>query len=109
VWKLVAALIGLSAIVANCAMSGASIPPNRHTVTEATVCRAFNAAASSVAHNSDGGGFPRLAARAKDPEIRRAGKELLEEHLGDGSRPFYQIGAVCVAKGLTPKDWPDLA
>jgi hypothetical protein len=108
--NLLAALVGTGAIMASCATSGASLPANRYTVTEVTVCRAFNSAASPVAHlNSIDPVLARLAAHAKDPDIRRAGKELLQEHVGDESKPFYQIGAICVAKGLTPKDWPDLA
>jgi hypothetical protein len=85
-------------------------------VTDAGVCNAFNVAASPTQHfDSVYTGLAKLATEAKDADLRREGEALrtaLRHQSFPGSttaiRAYYQIGAVCVSQGLTPKDWPGL-
>jgi hypothetical protein len=59
--------------------------------------------------------FAKLAAQAQDVKIRNAAETLARESRDDpsfnmeGTKDFYVIGAACVAKGLTPKYWAELA
>lgn len=58
--------------------------------------------------------FAKLAAQAQDVEIRGPAEALVRESRDNpnfnvaGSKDFHEIGSVCVAKGLTPKDWAEL-
>jgi hypothetical protein len=59
--------------------------------------------------------FAKLAAQAQDVRIRSAAETLVRVSRDNpsfnvaGSKGFYAIGSVCVAKGLTPKYWAELA
>jgi hypothetical protein len=93
-----------------------SHPPRPDSLSAATVCAAFNRAASPTMHLlSSYASFAKLAAQAGDVEIRSAAETLVRDS-GDNpnfnvevSKNFYDIGTVCVAKGLTPKYWAELA
>jgi hypothetical protein len=106
----------VSMFLAGCSSGSASPLANRHIVSDTRVCQAFNVAASPTAHfNSIYTGLASLASEAKDAGLRREGETLqteLRRHSLPGSaaamNAYYQIGAVCVSHGLTPKDWPDL-
>jgi hypothetical protein len=111
-----AAAMVVGIIFAGCGGGSATLPAQHDTVTVAGVCRDFNIAASPTLHsNSVYTGLAKLAADAKDADLRREGSALqtaLRHHSYPGSataiKSYYQIGAVCVSHGLTPKDWPDL-
>jgi hypothetical protein len=106
------AVFSIGAILSGCSGS-ASPAAQRHTVTTTAVCRAFDAASSPLGHSgSVDTALVKLAVLAKDASIRSAGSVLQQDHQGtsvEGTKPFYRIGAICVAKGLTPKDWAELA
>jgi hypothetical protein len=108
--RLLATLVGISTIVAGC---GASPAASRYPVTESAVCHAFNAAASPLAHtDSVDIALGKLAADARNANIRRAGTTLLKNFKTmppERNKAFERIATICVAKGLTPKDWAGLA
>ncbi len=90
--------------------------PLSHMVSDPTICAAFNRASSPLAHRSSAqDALAVLAARATDPEIRAQGARLLQQARGHpdaiaiGGKAFFTVGTICVAKGLTPKDWAELA
>jgi hypothetical protein len=111
--RLLATLVGISTIVAVCGACGASPVASRYTVTETAVCHAFNAAASPLAHtDSVDIVLGKLAADARNANIRRAGTTLLKDFKTmppERIKAFERIATICVAKGLTPKDWAGLA
>jgi hypothetical protein len=104
-------IIGM-AILAGCTNGSASVPSTRFTVTDSAVCNAFNTASSPLFHlDSAETTLGRLAAKAKNRDIRRSGGALVRYRDAaaiEGSRPFAKIGAVCVSLGLTPSDWAEL-
>jgi len=105
---VLATVVGIGLVLAGCGRGTATPPVNRYTVSDATVCKAFNSAASPLLHSDSV--YPtlaKLAADARDADIRRAG-EALWDHKGEDGEAFHRIGAACVAQGLTPKDWPEL-
>jgi len=54
-------------VFAGCGSGRATPPANRHTITDAAVCRTFNVAAGPTLHsNSVYTGLATLAAKAKD-------------------------------------------
>ena len=90
--------------------------PPRTSLSDAVVCAAFNRMASPTMHPlASYASFAKLAAQARDAEIRRAAEALVRESRHDpifdatGSKDFSEIGTACVAKGLTPKYWMELA
>jgi hypothetical protein len=94
----------------------ASYPPQPGSLSDATVCAAFNRTVSATMHPlSSYTSFAKLAAQALDAEIRSPAETLVRESRDNpsfnvaGSKDFYAIGSVCVAKGLTPKYWAELA
>jgi hypothetical protein len=113
--QLVAALIGVGVIVIGGSSLSGATPSGRHTITEAAVCKAFTLAAIPVPWHLTlrFQAVEKVAERAKNTDIRRAGRALLKDHeavtIEEGSKPWYQIGSICVAKGLTPKDWAESA
>jgi uncharacterized caspase-like protein len=110
-WWVLPMALGVFLILTACGSGSASPAPpvNRHTVTDTAVCRAFNAASSPLEMlNSVETSFAKLAATARDADIRRDGRVLLRYHepaTARSSGAFFDIGATCVARGFTPKDW----
>ena len=91
-------------------------PPPAPGVSTATVCAPFDQASSPLAHRiSDQDALADLAARATDSQIRALGEALVRQRDGHpdgvvvGGKAFSDLGAICVAKGLTPKHWAELA
>ncbi len=119
-----AAVLGLACpILAACGSTPTAIVtplphpshPPRPGFSDAFVCAAFNRTVSPTMHNlSSYASFAKLAAQAQDVEIRSAAETLVRESRDKpsfnvaGSKDFHDIGAACVAKGLTPKYWAEL-
>ena len=122
---LTAVLCVTALAVAACATATSPLVPAPHalrpphpanTLSDATVCAVFNRTVSPTQHLlSSYASFASLAVKAQDVEIRSAAEALVRESRDDpnfnvaGSKDFYDIGTVCVAKGLTPKYWAELA
>jgi hypothetical protein len=99
------------ALLAGCGNGGNAAAPVTHkAVTWATVCKAFNAETSPIAHSSRvANDLASLAAQSQDEGVRQAGVELLRDGASaKSSLPLGEIGAACVSQGLTPKDWLEL-
>jgi hypothetical protein len=106
--------LGVCLVLTACGSGSASSAPpvNRHRVSDAAVCRAFNAVSSPLEKpNSVEISFAKLAATARDANIRQEGKVLLRYHepaAALDSKSFFEIANTCVAQGFTPKDWAEL-
>ena len=111
---MLATVLGSCLVLAGCGNGSASSsqPVNPYTVSDAAVCRAFNTVSSPLEKpTSVAISFAKLAATARDANIRQEGKALLRYHeplAALASRSFFEIGATCVARGFTPKDWAEL-
>ena len=111
------ASISVCVFLAGCgsvSATSASAPSSegRHAVSDAAVCKALSAVASPLEKPpSDVTAFGKLAASAKNADIRREGKTLLKNRDPVGalaSRPFFDIASTCVSEGFTSKDWAEL-
>jgi hypothetical protein len=112
-WSILVAAILMCVVLGGCGGGATSTrSPPRYTVSDAEVCKAFNTAASPLEEPiSVEIRFVKLAASAKNADLRQEGKALLRDYgpgEGRGSKPFFDIGSICVAEGLTPKDWSEL-
>ena len=114
-WSVLPTMLGVCVVLAGCGSGSASSSPtvSRYTASEAAVCKAFNAASGPLAvSDSIETSFAKLAAAARNADVRREGRALLRYHEPSeamASKSFFSIGAACVARGFTPKDWAELA
>jgi len=119
-----AAVLGVAGfILTGCGstpMAKVTPPPHpshipRPALSDAFVCAAFNRTVSPTLHHYSYAAFARLAEQAQDVGIRTDAEALIRDDRSNpnvivpGSKYFYDIGSECVAKGLTPKYWADLA
>jgi hypothetical protein len=110
------AVLGMACLIlVACESTPTAIVTPLPSFSDAFVCAAFNRTVSPTMHPlSSYASFAKLAAQAQDVEIRSAAETLVRESRDNpsfnvaGSKDFHDIGAVCVAKGLTPKYWAEL-
>jgi len=113
--SVLSTIVGVCLVLAGCGggSTSSSPPGSRYTVTDTAVCRAFNASIGPLQKPiSFEASFAKLAATARNADIRREGKALLRYHepaAALSSKSFFEIGATCVARGFTPKDWAEAA